>query len=105
MEKAKVTENMVAVLTVLAGREEGKGFAREVLADERLKGKTFNGVNATLAAAAGKGFCTKAKGVLGDKMLTVYTITDAGREVIAPAEDAEAVAEEVEAEQASFFWI
>ena len=93
MEKAKVTENMVAVLTVLAGREEGKGFAREVLADERLKGKTFNGVNATLAAAAaGKGFCTKAKGVLGDKMLTVYTITDAGREVIAPE------AEEVEAE-------
>ena len=104
MEKAKVTENMVAVLTVLAEREEGKGFAREVLADERLKGKTFNGVNATLAAAAGKGFCTKAKGVLGDKMLTVYTITDAGREAIAPAE-AEAVAEEVEAEQASFFWI
>ena len=97
MEKVKVTENMVAVLTVLAGREDGKGFAREVLADERLKGKTFNGVNATLAAAAGKGFCTKAKGVLGDKMLTVYTITDAGREVIAPAEDAE-TAEEVEAE-------
>ena len=90
MEKAKVTENMVAVLTVLAGREEGKGFAREVLADERLKGKTFNGVNATLAAAAGKGLCTKAKGVLGDKMLTVYTITDAGRAVIAPAEDADA---------------
>ena len=52
MEKVKVTENMVAVLTVLAGREDGKGFAREVLADERLKGKTFNGVNATLAAAA-----------------------------------------------------
>ena len=83
MEKIKLTENMVAVLTVLAGREEGKGFAREVLADERLKGKTFNCVNATLAAAAGKGLCTKAKGVLGDKMLTVYTITDAGREAIA----------------------
>lgn len=91
----KVTENMKAVLAVLADRAEGKGFAREVLADERLKGKTFNGVNATLAAAAGKGFCTKAKGVLGDKMLTVYTITDAGREVIAPV-DAEEV--EVEAE-------
>ena len=94
---------MVAVLTVLAGREEGKGFAREVLADERLKGKTFNGVNATLAAAAGKGFCTKAKGVFGDKMLTIYTITDAGRKAIAPSE-AE-TAETVEAEQASFFWI
>lgn len=87
----KVTENMKAVLAVLADREGGAGFAREVLADERLKGKTFNAVNATLAAAAGKGFCTKAKGVLDDKMLTCYTITDAGREVIAPseAEDAE----------------
>ena len=84
MEKVKVTENMMAVLAVLADREEGKGFARQVLADERLKGKTFNGVNATLAAAAGKGFCTKAKGVFEDKMLTIYTITDAGRAVIAP---------------------
>ena len=91
MEKMKLTENMVAVLAVLADREEGKGFARQVLADERLKGKTFNGVNATLAAAAGKGLCTKAKGVFEDKMLTVYTITDAGREAIVPAEDAEAV--------------
>ena len=78
---------MVAVLTVLAAREEGKGFAREVLTDETLKGKTFNCVNATLAAAAGKGLCTKAKGVLGDKMLTCYTITDAGREAIAPVEE------------------
>ena len=83
MEKMKLTENMVAVLAVLADREDGKGFARQVLADERLKGKTFNGVNARL--------CTKAKGVFEDKMLTVYTITDAGRAVIAPAEDAEAV--------------
>ena len=90
MEKMKLTENMVAVLTVLAGREEGKGFAREVLADARLKGKTFNGVNATLAAAAGKGLCTKAKGVFEDKMLTVYTITDAGRAVIAPEAEDEA---------------
>ena len=66
MEKMKLTENMMVVLAVLADREEGKGFARQVLADERLKGKTFNGVNATLAAAAGKGLCTKAKGVFED---------------------------------------
>lgn len=90
MEKVKVTENMMAVLAVLADREDGKGFARQVLADERLKGKTFNGVNATLAAAAGKGFCTKAKGVFEDKMLTIYTITDAGRAVIAPEAEEEA---------------
>ena len=94
MEKTKVTENMRAVLRALAEREEGKGFARQVLAV--MEGKTFNGVNATLAAAAGKGFCTKAKGVFEDKMLTCYTITDAGREVIAETEAVEA--KEVEAE-------
>ena len=87
----KVTENMKAVLAVLADREDGKGFARQVLADKRLAGKTFNGVNATLAAAAGKGLCTKAKAVFEDKMLTCYTITDLGREVAgASNEDAEA---------------
>lgn len=90
MEKMKLTENMVAVLKVLADREGGAGFAREVLADERLKGKTFNGVNATLAAAAGKGLVTKAKGVFEEKMLTCYTITEAGREAIAPIEEAPA---------------
>lgn len=94
---AKITENMKAVLTALAERENGEGFAREVLADERLKGKTFNGVNATLAAAAGKGYCNKGKGVLGDKMLTKYTITDAGREVIAETVDTKE-AEAVDAE-------
>ena len=94
MEKTKVTENMRAVLKALAEREEGKGFARQVLAG--MEGKTFNGVNATLAAAAGKGFCTKAKGVFEDKMLTCYTITDAGREVIAETEAVEV--KEVEAE-------
>ena len=87
----KVTENMKAVLAVLADREDGKGFARQVLADKRLAGKTFNGVNATLAAAAGKGLCTKVKAVFEDKMLTCYTITDLGREVAgASNEDAEA---------------
>lgn len=87
----KVTENMKAVLAVLADREDGKGFARQVLADKRLEGKTFNGVNATLAAAAGKGLCTKAKAVFEDKMLTCYTITELGREVAgASNEDAEA---------------
>ena len=61
----KLTENMVAVLKVLADMPEGKAFARAVLADERLKGKTFNGVNATLAAADGAviiGFNVRADG-------------------------------------------
>ena len=90
MAKVKgLTDNMVAVLRVLAGREGGAGFAREVLG--AMEGKTFNGGNATLAAAAGKGWATKEKAVFGEgenaKMLTKYTITDAGREVIATDEE------------------
>ena len=81
----KVTENMKAVLAVLAERENGAGFAGEVLG--AMEGKTFNGVNATLAAAAGKGFCTKEKAVFGEgenaKMLTRYQITEEGRKAIA----------------------
>lgn len=91
----RITENMRAVLAVLAERENGAGFAREVLAEMELK--TLNGVNATLAAAAGKGYCTKEKAVFGEgedaKMLTRYTITDAGRAVINPVEDNEEDAE------------
>lgn len=91
---AKLTKNMVEVLGVLKDFKKG-AFAREVLA--KVEGKTFNGVNATLAAAAGKGFCTKVKAVFGEgegaKMLTKYTITEAGVEAIAEdetdAEDAE----------------
>ena len=83
----KLTENMVLVLKALASREDGKGFAIEVLEDPTLKGKTYNGVNATLAAAAGKGLAVKAKGMHGEKLLTQYTITTAGRNAI--KEDAE----------------
>ena len=90
MEKMKLTENMVAVLKVLAELPEGKGFARAVL--EKMEGKTFNGVNATLAAAAGKGLCTKARKIneAAEKILTEYAITEAGKEAIAPAEEEDA---------------
>ena len=90
MEKLKLTENMVAVLKVLADMPEGKAFAKAVL--EKMEGKTFNGVNATLAAAAGKGLCTKARKIdeAAEKILTEYTITDAGREAIAPSEAGDA---------------
>lgn len=82
----KVTENVRKVLGVLAEMPEGKGFAREVLA-KCEKGRSFNSVNATLAAAAGAGWATKEKAVYEDKMLTRYTITEAGRAVLeAPAE-------------------
>ena len=94
---AKLTKNMVEVLGVLKDFEKG-AFAREVLA--KVEGKTFNGVNATLAAAAGKGFCTKVKAVFGEgegaKMLTKYTITDAGVEAIETPEEEETPSEDAE---------
>lgn len=87
----KVTENMVKVLGVLNGLEGGKGFAKDVLA--KMEGKTFNAVNATLAACAGKDLCTKEKMACGEKMLTCYTITDTGKEILAKAEDEDEDAE------------
>lgn len=90
MEKVKLTENMVAVLKVLADMPEGKAFARAVLA--KMEGKTFNGVNATLAAAAGKGLVAKARKVneAEEKILTEYAILPAGLEAIAPDEEEDA---------------
>ena len=87
MEKVKLTENMVAVLKVLADMPEGKAFARAVL--EKMEGKTFNGVNATLAAAAGKGLVAKARKIneAEEKILTEYAILPAGLEAIAPDEE------------------
>lgn len=85
----KLTENMVAVLKVLAEMPEGKAFARAVLA--KMEGKTFNGVNATLAAAAGKGLCVKARKVdeAAEKILTEYTITELGLAQIADEKEGE----------------
>lgn len=60
--------------------ENGSAFAREVLnkmVDNGCK-RTFNSVNATLAAMAGKGYVEKRKDVYNDKMLTRYTLTEAG---------------------------
>jgi len=72
--------NYREVAGVLRTFAEGKAFAREVLnkmVEAGMK-RTFNSVNATLAAMATKGYVTKAKGVYGDKMLTQYTLTEAG---------------------------
>lgn len=60
----------------------GEAFASQVLTylDEkyadRTELKTFNSVNATLAAVAGKGLVKKSKGVLGEKLLTKYALVD-----------------------------
>ena len=88
--------NYKEVAGVLRTFENGSAFAKEVLNKmvEAGSKRTFNSVNATLAAMATKGYVTKAKGVYNDKMLTKYTLTEEGvaeldKEVEAPVEDAE----------------
>lgn len=81
--ETKVTQKMETA--VKAVKElGGKAYAREVLDylnanyADRADLKTFNAVNATLAACAGKGLVSKAKGLFNDKLLTQYTVpTDA----------------------------
>ena len=72
--------NYKEVGAVLRTFEGGAAFAREVL-NKMVEGgskRTFNSVNATLAAMATKGFVSKEKAVFGDKMLTKYTLTENG---------------------------
>lgn len=72
--------NYKEVAGVLRTFEGGAAFAREVL-NKMVEGgskRTFNSVNATLAAMATKGFVSKEKAVFGDKMLTKYTLTENG---------------------------
>lgn len=72
--------NYREVAGVLRTFEGNKAFARQVLEKMVASGskRTFNSVNATLAAMAGKGYVNKAKAVYNDKMLTQYTLTEAG---------------------------
>ena len=72
--------NYKEIAGVLREFEGGKAFARQVL-DKMVEAgskRTFNSVNATLAAMAGKGYVNKAKAVFNDKMLTQYTLTELG---------------------------
>ena len=89
--------NYKEVAGVLRTFEGGTAFAREVLDKMVAAGskRTFNSVNATLAAMATKEYVSKAKDVYNDKMLTKYTLTAKGIaeldkvEEDAPVEDAE----------------
>ncbi len=71
-----MNKNYREVGSVLRTFENGSAFAREVLG--KMDGRTFNSVNATLAAMATKGYVSKEKAVFGDKMLTKYTLTENG---------------------------
>lgn len=91
--------NYKEVAGVLRTFEGGKAFSREVYNKMKEAGtkRTFNSVNATLAAMATKGYVSKAKGLYEaeEKVLTIYTLTEAGiaeldkKEEDASAEDAE----------------
>ena len=72
--------NYKEVARVLREFEGGKAFARQVLDKMVANGatRTFNSVNATLAAMAGKGYVSKEKAVYNDKLLTCYTLTAEG---------------------------
>ena len=76
-KEVKLTANQEAILKVLGENFAEGAFAAEVL--EKVEGKTFNAVNATLASLASKGLVSKTKGIFNDKMLTKYTFvpTDA----------------------------
>lgn len=74
--------NYKEVAMVLKGFENGTAFSREVFNKMVANGskRTFNSVNATLAAMAGKGYVTKVKAVYEAeaKILTKYTLTADG---------------------------
>jgi len=90
-----MNENYKEVAGVLREFEGHKAFARQVLDKMVANGskRTFNSVNATLAAMAGKGYVSKAKAVFDEKMLTCYTLTEAGIAELDKVEDAPADAE------------
>ena len=91
-----MNKNYKEVAGVLRTFEGGTAFAREVLDKMNANGdkRTFNSVNATLAAMAGKGYVTKTKAVYNDeKMLTKYTLTPEGIAEIEKPEESEAPAE------------
>ena len=88
-----MNKNYKEVAGVLAMFPENKAFAREVL--DKMKeldakcSRTFNSVNATLAAMAGKGYVEKKKEICEaqEKILTRYTLTELGLAELAKKED------------------
>jgi hypothetical protein len=72
--------NYKEIAGVLRTFEGGKAYSREVYDKMVAEGskRTFNSVNATLAAMAGKGYVDKSKGLYNEKLLTCYTLTAEG---------------------------
>ena len=97
MEKKKMfNANYVEVMDSVI-KNEGTGFTREI--SRMIPNRTPNSVIATLASMNKAGYLVKEKGVFEDKMLTKYTVTDAGRDAFNEAV-AVKVVPEVEAPEA-----
>lgn len=72
MENVKLSANQEAILKILKENFADGAFAADVL--EKVEGKTFNSVNATLASLATKNLVSKKKEAKGEKVLTKYTV-------------------------------
>lgn len=72
MENVKLSANQEAILKILKENFADGAFAADVL--EKVEGKTFNSVNATLASLAAKNLVSKKKEAKGEKVLTKYTV-------------------------------
>ena len=90
-----MNKNYKEVARVLAMFEENKAFAREVL-EKMLEldakcGRTFNSVNATLAAMASEanGYVSKKKEICEaqEKILTRYTLTQKALDELAKEDE------------------
>ncbi len=81
-KEIKITAKMELAMKVVK-EMGGKAYAREVLEyldanyADRADLTSFNAVNATLAAIAGKDLMKKSKGMFREKLLTQYELVDA----------------------------
>jgi len=81
-KEIKITAKMELAMKVVK-EMGGKAYAREVLEyldanyADRTDLTSFNAVNATLAAIAGKDLMKKTKGMFREKLLTQYELVEA----------------------------
>lgn len=81
-KEIKITAKMELAMKVVK-EMGGKAYAREVLEyldanyADRADLTSFNAVNATLAAIAGKDLMKKSKGMFREKLLTQYELVEA----------------------------
>jgi tyrosyl-tRNA synthetase len=84
-KEIKITAKMELAMKVVK-EMGGKAYAREVLEyldanyADRADLTSFNAVNATLAAIAGKDLMKKSKGMFREKLLTQYELVEADAE-------------------------